>query len=240
MKIAIIGYGKMGKLIERIARERHHEISCVIDADNTEDFESEAFRKSDVAIEFTTPASAVDDILKCFTSGVPVVSGTTGWQDSLPTLKDMCEKGKGTLFYASNFSVGMNIFMSVNRYLTKLMNNYENYSPSLSEVHHVHKLDHPSGTAITLAEDLVRLSDRIKGWFEPEGSKMKKGKLPIYHKREGEVPGIHTVTWESECDSISITHSAKNRNGFALGAVLAAEWLKGRKGYFTMADMMGI
>ena len=239
MKIAIIGYGKMGHLIAEIAKKRGHEISCIIDLDDKHLFNSEKFRNSDVAIEFTVPDAAVEGIMECFAAKVPVVVGTTGWSDSLPAIREMCEKGKGTLFFSSNFSIGMNIFMAINRYLGKIMNEYENYSPSLKEVHHIHKLDHPSGTAITLAEDLVKVYDKIKEWFEPEeGHKLKKEQLPIYHERLGEVPGIHTVTWESDCDEISITHSAKNRNGFALGAVCAAEWLKGKKGFFTMQDML--
>lgn len=239
MKIAIIGYGKMGHMIEEVAKSRHLDISCIIDVDNTEKFSSEEFRKSDVAIEFTTPSSAIEGILACFTAKVPVVVGTTGWDNSLPEIKDMCDKGMGTLLYASNFSIGMNIFMAMNRYVTNIMNGFDSYDPSLLEVHHVHKLDHPSGTAITLAQQLTSISTRFKNWVEKElGQKADKGFLPVYHRREGEVPGIHTITWESDCDSIVMTHDAKNRLGFARGAVSAAQWLAGKKGFYSIGDFL--
>ena len=239
MKIAIIGYGKMGHMIEEVAKSRHLDISCIIDIDNTEKFSSEEFRKSDVAIEFTTPSSAIEGILACFTAKVPVVVGTTGWDNSLPEIKDMCDKGMGTLLYASNFSIGMNIFMAMNRYVTNIMNGFDSYDPSLLEVHHVHKLDHPSGTAITLAQQLTSISTRFKNWVEKElGQKADKGFLPVYHRREGEVPGIHTITWESDCDSIVMTHDAKNRFGFARGAVSAAQWLAGKKGFYSIGDFL--
>lgn len=239
MKIAIIGHGRMGQLVEQIAKERGHEISCVIDVDTTNLYSSKEFRESDVAIQFTVPGAAVDGILQCFAAEVPVVVGTTGWNNSLPDIKSMCENGKGTLLYSSNFSIGMNIFMALNSYVSKLMNDFNGYSPSMEEVHHVHKLDHPSGTAVSLAEIIIRSVDRIKGWTEPSEEEPVPGTtLPIYHKREGEVPGIHSVKWDSFCDSITLTHDAKNRSGFAQGAVTAAEWLKGKKGFFTMADML--
>ncbi len=274
MKIAIIGYGKMGRMIEKIATQRGHQISVIIDADNALDIESKAFRKSDVAIEFTCPDTAVNNILKCFSAEIPVVCGTTGWLESLPAVKAVCESGKGTLLYSSNFSVGVNIFEAVNRYLAKIMNAYTQYSPRMEEVHHIHKLDHPSGTAITIAEDLIATTDRIKSWKEPEvnipahaeveGQQERVAEVPIEqplstddvlyisHRREGEVPGIHTVIWDSPQDTITISHSAKSREGFALGAVLAAEWLhdktkrtsiagiklgRTQPGFFTTADM---
>ncbi|MBD5270124.1 MAG: 4-hydroxy-tetrahydrodipicolinate reductase [Bacteroides sp.] len=239
MKIALIGYGKMGHIIEQVALSRGHKIVCVIDADNTQDFSSNAFKEADVAIEFSTPGTAVDNILASFAAGVPVVSGTTGWTAALPDLKDMCDKGRGTLLYASNFSIGVNIFMALNRYLAGIMNDFAQYSASMVETHHIHKLDHPSGTAITLAEELVAKVDRLSSWKEPApGVTLDKKALPVDHVRQGEVPGIHTITWESEADTISITHSAKSREGFALGAVLAAEWLKGRKGFHSMGEML--
>ena len=239
MKITIIGYGRMGHLIEEVAKSRGLQISCVIDIDDKEKFSSEEFRKSDVAIEFSTPAAAVEGILSCFAAKVPVVVGTTGWDNELPNLKAMCEKGAGTMLYASNFSIGMNIFMAINRYLTGIMNGFDTYEPSLTEVHHVHKLDHPSGTAITLAQQLTSISTRVKNWIEKElGEKPEDGFLPVYHRREGEVPGIHTIKWESECDSIILTHDAKNRLGFARGAVSAAQWLAGKKGFFTIGDFL--
>ncbi|MBD5201345.1 MAG: 4-hydroxy-tetrahydrodipicolinate reductase [Bacteroidales bacterium] len=239
MKIALIGYGRMGRMIEDVAKDRGHEIVCRIDLHNREDFDSAHFRSADVAIEFSIPTCAVDNILHSFAAGVPVVSGTTGWLDSLPEIKAMCEKGEGTLFYASNYSIGVNIFMSINRKLAAIMNRFPSYTASMLEVHHVHKLDHPSGTAITLAEDLIGEVSRIREWEETEkDTPAEEGVLGIAHERRGEVPGIHTITWESEADSISITHSAKSRRGFALGAVMAAEWLKGRSGFFTMKDML--
>ena len=239
MKLAIIGHGRMGKLIEEVARSRHLEISCIIDIDNIEDFNSKQFRDSDVAIQFTRPDAAVEGIMACFAAKVPVVVGTTGWNDSLPAIKDMAERGEGTILYSSNFSIGMNIFMALNRYMTRIMDGFETYTPSLTETHHVHKLDHPSGTAVTLAEQLTAISSRFKRWIEKEfGEKPDQGVLPVYHRREGEVPGIHTVTWESECDSIIMTHDAKNRLGFARGAVSAAQWLAGKKGFFTIGDFL--
>lgn len=229
----------MGHLIAEIARNRGHKIVCTIDVDNADAFNSEEFRSADAAIEFSTPGTAVDNILRCFAAGVPVVSGTTGWLDALPELRDMCDKGKGTLLYGSNFSIGVNVFMAVNRYLAKVMNDFPDYTPSMVEIHHIHKLDHPSGTAITLAEDLVQAVGRIDAWEEPEpGKEPDTYKLPIEHVREGEVPGTHIVTWDSPVDKITISHEAKSRQGFALGAVKAAEWVKGRKGYFTVADML--
>lgn len=239
MKVAIIGYGRMGHLVEEVAKSRGLEISCIIDIDDSDKFASHEFQNSDVAIQFTTPDAAVDGILACFAAKVPVVVGTTGWTASLPEIKDMAEKGAGTVLFASNFSIGMNIFMAMNRFVTRVMNDFESYSPSLTEVHHVHKLDHPSGTAITLADQLTSVSSRIKRWIEKElGEKADDGILPVYHRREGEVPGIHTITWESDCDSIVMTHDAKNRLGFARGAVSAAQWLAGKKGFFSIADFL--
>lgn len=253
MKLAIIGYGKMGRMIEEIAKERGHEISVVIDADNLADLDSKQFRKSDVAIEFTRPEGAVNNLLRCFSAGVPVVCGTTGWLDSLQAVKSVCESGKGALLYSSNFSIGVNIFEAVSRYLAGIMNDYPQYTPSMEEVHHVHKLDHPSGTAITIAEELIAASNRISDWKETSEEPESPTTLYISHRREGEVPGIHTVTWDSPQDTITISHSAKSRRGFALGAVLAAEWLAEKckrfsvgpiklgstpSGFFTMKDML--
>lgn len=229
----------MGHLIEQIALSRHHRIVAVIDNDNIEAFESSEFRSADVAIEFSVPGAAVDNILKCFASGVPVVSGTTGWYDSLPTLKTMCEEGKGTLLAASNFSIGVNIFMALNRYLAGIMQEFPAYTPSITEIHHIHKLDHPSGTAITLAEQIIENDKGVNGWMEPEpGKEAGEGVIPVSHVRDGEVPGTHTVTWKSDADTISITHEAHSREGFALGAVRAAEWLAGRQGFFTIGEML--
>ncbi len=239
MKIAIIGHGRMGQLIETILRERGQHISCIIDENNQEMFDSEAFRKSDVAIEFTTPSTAVDNILRCFAAGVPVVCGTTGWTESLPELRKMCEEGKGTLLFASNFSIGVNIFRAVNRYLARIMNDFGEYTPSMTETHHIHKLDHPSGTAITLAEEIICETERVHGWYEPvPGEKPLEDLLEINHVRQGEVPGIHEISWDSKSDTITLIHSAKSRRGFAAGAVLAAEWLAGKKGFFTISEML--
>ena len=230
----------MGHIIEKIALSRGHEIVCVIDKDNTGDFDSEAFRSSDVAIEFTMPASAEGNVLRCFSQGVPVVCGSTGWTDRLPAVRSLCDEGKGTLLWASNFSIGVNVFKAVNRYLAGLMNAFPQYEPHMVETHHIHKLDHPSGTAVTLAEEIIAATDRVKSWAEPEeGKTLGEGVLPVDHIRSGEVPGIHTIVWDSPQDTISITHSAKTREGFALGAVMAAEWLAPRKGFHTIDEMFG-
>lgn len=225
----------MGKAIEQIARERGHEIVSIIDINNPQDFASEAFRSADVAIEFTSPATAYGNYLKCFEAGVPVVSGTTGWLDKMPEIKRMCSEEGKTFFYASNFSIGVNIFFAVNKYLAKIMNNFPSYDVRMTEVHHVHKLDAPSGTAITLAEGILENIDRKERWTLNTAEAPTD--LPIQAIREGEVPGIHEITYESEADIISIKHDAKSRAGFALGAVLAAEFTAGKKGFLGMSDM---
>lgn len=228
----------MGRLIEETARQRGHEIVAVIDIDNRADFQSEAFRSADVAIEFSVPSAGFDNIMECFKAGVPVVSGTTGFADRLPELKAMCEKGEGTLLHSTNFSIGVNIFRALNRYMASIMGDFPDYRPYLSETHHIHKLDHPSGTAVTLADELVAAYPPAEGWYEPAVEKKPESWLPVSSVREGEVPGIHTIKWESNVDYISLTHSAKSRAGFALGAVRAAEWLASRKGCFTMSQML--
>lgn len=234
MKIALIGYGKMGHAIEEIALLRGHEIVCRIDADNTSDFESEAFASADVAIEFTTPSTAVENYKRAFAAGVPVVSGTTGWLERLPEIKAACEQGN-TFFYASNFSLGVNIFFAMNRWLASVMNHFEDYNVSLEEIHHIHKLDHPSGTAITLAEGVIENIDTITRWSETESG---DDVLPISAVREGEVPGTHIVRYDSDVDTLTIEHRAKSRRGFALGAVVAAEFTVGHRGFLTMSDML--
>ncbi len=237
MKISLIGYGKMGKEIEKIAISRGHEIVCIIDMDNQEDFTSEAFKSSDVAIEFTIPAVAYENYLKCFAANVPVVSGTTGWLDKIEIIKDACSKGQ-TFFYASNFSLGVNLFFALNKKLAEMMNQFEGYEVSMEEVHHIHKLDAPSGTAISLAEDLIEKIDRKDRWVnKTEGA---DNEICIHSVREGEVPGIHAVKYESEVDEIQIYHSAKSRKGFAFGAVLAAEFAAKNKGYLGMQDMLNL
>jgi len=236
MNIALIGYGKMGKEIEKIARERKHDVVCIIDIGQTEKFDSPEFRSADVAIEFSTPESALDNYRRAFAHNVPVVSGTTGWLSRLDEVKQACEKEGKTFFYASNFSVGVNIFFAVNRYLAKIMNRFPEYGVRMEETHHIHKLDAPSGTAITLAEDIVANIDRKTAW--KLGAPDRADELGIEAFREGEVPGIHSVIYESEADTVRITHDAKSRRGFALGAVLAAEFTQGKKGFLGMNDML--
>ncbi len=238
MKIALIGYGKMGHEIEKIALERGHEVVCTIDMNEEEKFNSPAFRSADVAIEFTSPASALQNYRRAFAAGVPVVSGTTGWLEHLPEIREACDKEGKTFFYASNFSLGVNIFFALNNHLAKIMNQFPGYDVRMEETHHMHKLDAPSGTAITLAEGILAHIGRKDKWVLDKTDKVDE--LPIKTFREGEVPGIHTVIYESEADSIRITHDAKNRKGFALGAVLAAEFTKGKKGFWGMSDMLGI
>ena len=238
MKIAIVGYGRMGRLIAEIAGNRGNEIVSIIDIDNRSDFRSEAFRSADVAIEFSVPSAGYANILECFSAGVPVVSGTTGFGNRMEELRNMCEKGEGTLLHSTNFSIGVNIFRALNRYMARIMGDFPSYRPYMSETHHIHKLDHPSGTAVTLAEELVANYPAADGWYEPALEKKPESWLPVNSVREGEVPGIHTVKWESDVDYISLTHSAKSRAGFASGAVRAAEWLAGRKGFFTMGEML--
>ena len=235
MKIALIGYGKMGKEIEKIALQRGHEIVSVIDIDNRQDFDSEAFKSADVAIEFTAPHAALDNYRRTFASGVKLVSGTTGWLEHIDEIKEACKNGK-TLFWASNFSLGVNIFFALNKYLAKIMNEFPSYNVMMEEVHHIHKLDAPSGTAITLAEGILENIDRKTKWVKEDAQNADE--LPIYSIREGEVPGIHSIMYESEVDSILITHDAKSRKGFALGAVLAAEFTATRSGFLGMEDML--
>lgn len=244
MRIALIGYGKMGKMIEGIALGRGHEISCRIDKDNQEDFDSKAFRNSDAAIEFTTPGTAYANVKKCIEAGIPVVCGSTGWvnepsgcmegRTKLEELQQRSNSSGTALMWASNYSVGVNVFKAINCQLARIMDKLCEYTPYMTETHHIHKLDHPSGTAITLADQISAETGRIEGWSE----KPEAGKMIINHIREAEIPGIHTIKWDSDVDEITITHSAKSRGGFALGAVMAAEWLHDKKGYHDIDDMM--
>ena len=236
MKIALIGYGKMGKTIEQIALGRGHQIVSIVDINNPEEFDSDNFRHADVAIEFTTPATAFDNYMKSFAAGVPVVSGTTGWLDRIDEIKEKCATEGKTFFYASNFSIGVNIFFALNKYLAKVMNNFPVYDVKMTETHHIHKLDAPSGTAITLAEGILENMDRKERWTLETAE--NPADLPIHAVREGEVPGIHEIVYESDVDFISIKHDAKSRAGFALGAVLAAEFTVGKKGFLGMNDML--
>ena len=231
MKIALIGYGKMGKMIEQIAISRGHEIVSIIDIDNQQDFESAEFASADVAIEFTAPQAAYGNYLKAWDKGVKVVSGSTGWmKEHGDEVRKACNEGK-TLFWASNFSIGVAIFSAVNRYLAKIMNQFPQYDVELEETHHVHKLD---GTAISLADDIVSNIDRKETWKE-ETTDPKY--LRVDHIRRGEVPGIHTIRYDSDADMITISHDAHSRKGFALGAVLAAEYTKDHQGLLTINDM---
>lgn len=235
MKFALIGYGKMGRMIEEIAKSRGHEIVSIIDIDNQDDFDSDAFRSAQVAIEFTAPHVAYDNYLRAFAQGVKVVSGSTGWlKEHGEDMKRMCEKEGKTLFWSSNFSLGVTIFRAVNRYLARIMNQFPQYDVELEETHHVHKLDHPSGTAITLGEEIVAELDRKNAWAEDTTDPQL---LRIDHIRRGEVPGIHTVRYDSDADCITITHDAHSRRGFALGAVLAAEYTATHEGLLTMSDL---
>lgn len=222
MKIALIGYGKMGHMIESIALQRGHEIVCIIDQNNPDEFESKSFASADVAIEFTTPQTAEQNILRAWKAGVPVVCGTTGW--NVESLKQQpLQHTTPSLMWSSNYSIGVNILFAINKQLAKLMDSYPEYTPHMTEVHHIHKLDAPSGTAKTLQEAI--------------GEK-RLAVADIESIREGEIPGIHTVTWDSELDTVSISHSAKSRRGFALGAVIAAEWMKGKTGYHTFEEVI--
>ena len=236
MKIALIGYGKMGKEIEKLALSRGHEIVSIIDIDNQEDFESDAFRSADVAIEFTNPKVAYNNYIKTFNAGVKLVSGSTGWMEEHgDEIKEMCVKGGKTLFWASNFSLGVVIFSALNNYLAKVMNQFPEYDVTMSETHHIHKMDAPSGTAITLAEGLLENLSRKDKWVKGEAHDAKE--LPIESIREGEVVGLHTIQYESSADTISITHDAKNRDGFVMGALLAAEFTANKEGYLGMNDL---
>ena len=249
MKIALIGYGKMGHMIEQIALQRGHEIVSIIDVDNQDDFESEAFRSAEVAIEFTTPQTAYGNVLKAFSAGVKVVSGSTGWMEQYGgEMRRLCREEGRTLFWSSNFSLGVALFRAVNSYLARLMARFPQYDVRMEEVHHVHKLDAPSGTAITLAEGIIAGVGRKDKWVRgtltaPDGTvtgttACAPDELRIDSIRRGEVPGIHSVVYDSEADCITITHDAHSRQGFALGAVLAAEYAAGHSGMLTMDDMM--
>ena len=248
MKIALIGYGKMGKMIEQIAIARGHEIVSIIDIDNQQDFDSEAFASADVAIEFTSPTAAYGNYLKAFAKNVKVVSGSTGWmKEHGEEVKRLCEEEGKTLFWASNFSVGVAIFSAVNRYLAKIMNNFPQYEVLMEETHHVHKLDAPSGTAITLAEEIIAELDRKDSWIKGQQlladgtvsgtNEVASNQVAIASIRRDEVPGIHSVEYNSEADRIIITHDAHSRRGFALGAVLAAEYAADHSGLLTISDM---
>jgi len=235
MRIALLGYGKMGKEIEKIALSRGHQISLKVGSDNSH-FSQEALSDSDVAIEFSTPATAVHNISTCFKGKVPVIVGTTGWYEEFESICAQCEQQQGGLFYATNFSIGVNIFFEINKKLAQLMNHQPGYSASMSETHHIHKLDAPSGTAITLAEQMIAELDNKSAWHL--GTHEENSSLPIDAIRLNEVPGTHSISYESDVDRLEITHAANSRKGFALGAVLAAEWMPEKQGVFTMQDLL--
>jgi 4-hydroxy-tetrahydrodipicolinate reductase len=265
MKIAIIGYGKMGKMIESIALDKGHEVGSCIDIHNPELLEPENLRQHDVVIEFTVPDSAFSNVNRCLDAGVPVVSGTTGWTGKLEPVFERVRRENGSFLYASNFSLGVNILFHMNRRLASIMNHYPQYDARMTEVHHTQKMDAPSGTAITLAEGLLSEIERKTSWQLAESGNQEPGnqkhdmkdqgkfgdtgsetgasgrrELFIEAIRKGNVPGIHEVTYESEFDEISIRHSAKDRRGFAMGAVLAAEYIHDKKGIFTMDDVLNL
>lgn len=245
MKIALLGYGKMGKIIEQIALDRKHEIVLKIDKDNQHELTAENLQLADVAIEFSTPHTVLDNINHCFNAGVPVIVGTTGWYNSLPQLQEQYQQSNSAMLYGSNFSVGVNIFFHVNKILAKLMNNYPYYDVQVEEIHHTQKLDSPSGTAITIAQGIVDNLDAKKDWVnvlsadnsESAAHAVRPDEVLIESFRIDSVPGTHTVIYDSEVDSIEFKHTAHNRNGFALGAVLAAEWIKGKTGFYSVEQI---
>ncbi len=238
MNIALIGYGKMGKAIETIAIQRGHSISMKIDIDNADNFTKANLQQCDVAIEFTGPQSAVANISKCLDAGIPVVSGSTGWLAQWPLIKDKCENSNGTLLYASNFSVGVNIFFELNKKLAQLMNKQHDYEVSMEEIHHTQKKDAPSGTAITLAEQIMNNIPRKKKWINDIAK--YPNELSIISKRIDPAPGTHAIKYSSAIDDIEIIHTAHSRTGFATGAVLAAEFLKDKRGIYSMKEVLGL
>ena len=238
IKIALIGYGKMGKAIEAIALQRGHEIVLKIDVDNAADFTAANLQKADVAIEFTGPHSAFNNVMKCLEYSLPLVCGSTGWLDKLDEAKAFCKQQKGCFLYASNFSVGVNIFFEINKRLAELMKPHTDYNISLEEIHHTQKKDAPSGTAVTLAEQVLATIDRKNKWVNNETNDPQE--LSVISKRIDPAPGTHTVSYHSAIDTIDIVHTAHNRTGFATGAVLAAEFVKGEKGIFSMKEVLGL
>ncbi|HKK42466.1 MAG TPA: 4-hydroxy-tetrahydrodipicolinate reductase [Bacteroidales bacterium] len=237
MVIALIGYGKMGHEIEAIAKEKGHVTGLIIDQDNIPELNRDNLEKIDIAFEFTSPASAFGNIMTCLNNGVPVVTGSTGWLDRYDEAVAACRKNDTAFIYASNYSIGVNLFFMLNEQLARQMERYSSYNVSLEEIHHIKKLDAPSGTAISLSEGITENHSRYNGWSPAD--KSFDDRIPVKSIREGSVPGTHIVKWDSEIDSITLKHEAKNRKGFALGAVLAAEYIHNRKGVFTMKEVMG-
>ncbi len=235
MKIALLGYGKMGKVIEGIAQSRGHEIVLKISSKNRDSLTKENLSQADVAIDFSIPDTAFDNIMTGLSAGTPVISGTTAWLDKLEEVESFCKQGNGAFIYASNFSLGVNLFFELNKKLGELIAPHAMYDVSMTEIHHTQKLDAPSGTAISLADDLIDQVDRLNSWGLDEN---KNGVLNIHADRIDPAPGTHIVHCKSDVDSIEISHTAHNRNGFALGAVVAAEWIAGKKGCFSMKDVL--
>jgi len=235
MNIAIIGYGRMGNEVHKAALKRGHNVTLIVDRENTGDLNNQNLRDVEVAIEFSQPESAPSNILACLNEGIPVVSGTTGWLDHFSEISEAVKRLDGTFLYASNFSIGVNILFSINRQLSVVMRNFKDYRPSITEVHHTHKLDAPSGTAISLADDICACSG-LDGWTA--GDSAEDNKIGISSVREGEVPGIHEIDWVSGIDKISLRHEAFSRTGMAVGAVFAAEFASRRKGLLTMGDLL--
>ncbi|HWV68321.1 4-hydroxy-tetrahydrodipicolinate reductase [Chitinophaga sp.] len=238
MKIALIGYGKMGQAIDAIATAKGHEIILRVDINSKHLLEKEHLSQADVAIEFTTPETAYHNILKCFEANVPVVSGTTGWLDKLPEIKALCQEKNQAFLHTTNFSIGVNIFFELNKKLAALMAGQPQYNVKMEEIHHTQKKDAPSGTALTLAEQVLATVTRKTGWVNEDSDQPET--LPIISKRIDPAPGTHTVNYTSAIDDITITHTAHSREGFAAGAVVAAEWLKGKTGVFTMRDVLNL
>lgn len=242
MKLALLGYGKMGQIIERFALERGHEVVLKITIDNLQDLTVANLAKADVAIDFSAPDAVVNNIYKCFEASVPIVVGTTGWYGKLQEIKNDCLSSNNTLLYGSNFSIGVNLFFYLNKVLAKLMNNYPAYEVQVEEIHHTQKLDAPSGTAMTIAEDIIENLDRKTEWLNeivgtPIPEIIKNEQLLIESHRIENVPGTHTVVYSSEVDDIEIKHTAHSRAGFALGALVAAEWLQNKQGFYNVADV---
>lgn len=236
MKIALIGYGKMGKTIERLALAKGHDIVLIIDKDNPGDFTINNLRKAEVAIEFSQPESAFENVKTCLELGIPIIVGTTGWLEHLAEAKAICERTGSAMIQATNYSIGVNLFFALNRYLAKLMNGQPQYDVQIEEIHHTQKIDTPSGTAITIANDILNEINRKMQWVNHEASNVSD--LQIISKRIDPAPGIHEVTYHSEIDTIKISHEAHSREGFALGALTAAEWIVDKKGFFTMQDVL--
>lgn len=236
MKIALIGYGKMGREIEKIAHERNHQVIAKVD--NHDDWKNPGLKNCDIAVEFSMPETVIKNIKNCFDRNIPVVVGTTGWYDQLENIKQLCLRQNKTMFFASNFSIGVNIFFEINKKLAELINAYPQYNPEISEIHHIYKLDAPSGTAITLADQIIERIDKLSSWSLD--SKENENQLVINAERIAQTPGTHSILYDSDIDSILIKHEAKSRRGFALGAVLAAEFLHGRTGFYTMRDLLKV